>query len=63
MRHAVIARTVAAFADLPQVDEVLVVCRPADVDAMSALLPQEKVSFVFGGKTRQGECAKCSRHH
>ena len=49
----VIARTVAAFADLPQVDEVLVVCRPADVDAMSALLPQEKVSFVFGGKTRQ----------
>ena len=38
---------------LPQVDEVLVVCRPADVDAMSALLPQEKVSFVFGGKTRQ----------
>lgn len=29
------------------------VCRPADVDAMSALLPQEKVSFVFGGKTRQ----------
>lgn len=53
VRHAVIARTVAAFADLPQVDEVLVVCRPADVDAMSALLPQEKVSFVFGGKTRQ----------
>lgn len=49
----VIARTVAAFADLAQVDEVLVVCRPADVDAMSALLPQEKVSFVFGGKTRQ----------
>lgn len=49
----VIAHTVAAFADLPQVDEVLVVCRPEDVDTMSELLPQEKVSFVFGGKTRQ----------
>lgn len=56
MRHAGDCRTVAAFADLPQVDEVLVVCRPADVDAMSALLPQEKVSFVFAARLAKRVC-------
>lgn len=49
----VIERTVDVFVHMKQIDEVIVVCRAEDLDAMQSLLPDEKVSFVFGGKTRQ----------
>lgn len=49
----VIEHAVRAFTRLPQIDEVIVVCRPCDLETMQALLPDEKVTFVFGGRTRQ----------
>ncbi len=49
----VIERSVEAFLDLPQIDEIIVVCRECDVEAFSDLLTDEKVSFVIGGATRQ----------
>lgn len=49
----VIERSVGAFADLPEVDEIIVVCRACDVEEFSALLPDENISFVIGGDTRQ----------
>ncbi len=49
----VIERSVEAFLDLPQIDEIIVVCRECDVEVFSDLLTDEKVSFVIGGATRQ----------
>ena len=49
----VIKRSVAAFAELPEIDEIIVVCRERDIEAFSALLPDEDITFVIGGKTRQ----------
>lgn len=49
----VIERSVEAFLDLPQIDEIIVVCREFDVEAFSDLLTDERVSFVIGGETRQ----------
>lgn len=49
----VIQRSVEAFLDLPQVDEIIVVCRECDVEAFSDIMESEKVSFVIGGATRQ----------
>lgn len=49
----VIERSVAAFAELPEIDEIIVVCRERDIEAFSALLPDEDITFVIGGKTRQ----------
>lgn len=50
---AVIERTVKTFEELPQIGEIIVVCREEEVETMSALLPGEKITFVIGGKTRQ----------
>lgn len=50
---SVIQRSVEAFLDLPQIDEIIVVCRECDVDTFSDILQDEKVSFVIGGATRQ----------
>lgn len=49
----VIERSVAAFAELPEIDEIIVVCRESDIEAFSALLPDEDITFVIGGETRQ----------
>ena len=50
----VLEKSVEAFLDLPEIDEVIVVCRECDLEAFSELLPDESVTFVIGGKTRQG---------
>lgn len=49
----VIERSVDAFADLPEIDEIIVVCRESDVEEFSELIKDESVTFVIGGKTRQ----------
>lgn len=49
----VIERSVEAFLSLAEIDEVIVVCRQCDVEEFSRLLPDEEVSFVIGGETRQ----------
>ena len=49
----VIERSVEAFSDMPEIDEIIVVCRECDLKAFSELLPDESVSFVIGGSTRQ----------
>jgi len=49
----VIERSVAAFSDMPEIDEIIVVCRECDVDLFSQLITDENVSFVIGGETRQ----------
>lgn len=49
----VIERSVNAFLDLPEIDEIIVVCRECDVDEFSKLITAERVTFVIGGDTRQ----------
>lgn len=50
---AVIERTVDKFLDMAEIDEIIVVCRECDIEKFSELLPDESVSFVIGGSTRQ----------
>lgn len=50
----VLERSVEAFSDLPEVDEIIVVCRECDLERFSELLPDENITFVIGGDTRQG---------
>lgn len=49
----VIERTVETFEEIPEIDEIIVVCRECDVEEFSNLLPEDNVTFVIGGKTRQ----------
>lgn len=49
----VIERTVKTFEDIPQIGEIIVVCREEELETMSSILPGEKITFVIGGKTRQ----------
>lgn len=49
----VIERSVESFLNLAVIDEIIVVCRECDVEEFSRLLPDEEVSFVVGGATRQ----------
>lgn len=49
----VIERSVEAFLNIAVIDEIIVVCRECDVEEFSRLLPDEEVSFVVGGATRQ----------
>lgn len=49
----VIERTVKTFEELPQIGEIIVVCREEELETMSSLLPGEKITFAIGGKTRQ----------
>lgn len=49
----VIERSVEAFLKLAEVDEIIVVCRECDVEELSRLLPDDEISFVIGGETRQ----------
>lgn len=49
----VIERSVKAFLDLPEIDEIIVVCRECDVEEFSKLITDDRVTFVIGGDTRQ----------
>lgn len=49
----VIERTVETFENMAEIDEIIVVCRECDFETFSELLPNENVSFVIGGETRQ----------
>lgn len=49
----VIERSVNAFLDISDIDEVIVTAREEDVEAFANLLTDERVSFVIGGATRQ----------
>lgn len=48
----VIERSVAVFSEMPEIDEIIVVCRECDVEIFSELLDDE-ITFVIGGSTRQ----------
>lgn len=49
----VIERSVDAFLEIADVDEVIVTAREQDMDIFSQLITDERVSFVIGGDTRQ----------
>ncbi len=49
----VIERSVNAFLDISDIDEIIVVAREHDIDEFSRLLDDERVTFVIGGDTRQ----------
>lgn len=49
----VLERSVNAFLNISDVDEIIVVAREKDIPAFSDILTDERVSFVVGGDTRQ----------
>lgn len=49
----VLERSVNAFLNISDVDEVIVVAKEKDIPAFSDILTDERVSFVVGGDTRQ----------
>lgn len=49
----VLERSVNAFLNISDVDEVIVVAREKDIPDFSDILTDERVSFVVGGDTRQ----------
>ena len=49
----VLERSVNAFLNISDVDEVIVVAREKEIPAFSDILTDERVSFVVGGDTRQ----------
>lgn len=49
----VLQRSVEAFLNISDIDEVIVVAREQDVPVFSELIDDERVSFVIGGSTRQ----------
>ena len=49
----VIERSVDAFLDISDIDEVIVTIREQDIEAFSELIADERVTFVIGGDTRQ----------
>lgn len=51
--ETVLQRSVNAFLNISDVDEVIVVSREKDIPAFSDILTDERVSFVIGGETRQ----------
>lgn len=49
----VLERSINAFLNISDVDEVIVVAREKDIPAFSDILTDKRVSFVVGGDTRQ----------
>ncbi len=49
----VIERCVKTFANTPQINEIIVVCRESDLDEFEVILGAYDLSYCFGGKTRQ----------
>lgn len=53
MGTTVIQRSVNAFLEIPDVDEIIVTAREQELDEFSKLLTDERITFVIGGDTRQ----------
>lgn len=53
MGKTVIERSVNAFLEISDVDEIIVTVREEDIEAFSSILTNERITFVIGGKTRQ----------
>lgn len=51
--QTVIERSVNAFLNVADVDEIIVTVREQDLQTFSSLLTDERVSFVIGGDSRQ----------
>ncbi len=49
----VIERSVNAFLNISDIDEIIVVVREQDIETFSNILTDERVSFVIGGNSRQ----------
>ena len=49
----VIERSVNAFLEISDIDEIIVTVREQDIQAFSKLITDERVTFVIGGATRQ----------
>lgn len=49
----VLERSVNAFLNISDIDEIIVVARQQDIPTFADLLPDERISFVIGGDTRQ----------
>ena len=49
----VIQRSVDAFLNISDIDEIIVTVREQDIEAFSTLITDERVTFVIGGETRQ----------
>lgn len=49
----VIERSVNAFLNISDIDEIIVVARQQDIEAFSSILDDERISFVIGGASRQ----------
>jgi 2-C-methyl-D-erythritol 4-phosphate cytidylyltransferase len=53
----VIERTVALFAGIKDIDEIIVVCREKELDGFERVLSGYDISYCFGGDTRQQSVA------
>ena len=51
--QTVIERSVNAFLNVSDIDEIIVVARQQDIEVFSSILDDERISFVVGGATRQ----------
>ncbi|MBE6720192.1 MAG: 2-C-methyl-D-erythritol 4-phosphate cytidylyltransferase, partial [Ruminococcaceae bacterium] len=49
----VLERSVEAFLEISDVDEVIVTAREQDIEQYAELLEDERITFVIGGNTRQ----------
>ena len=49
----VIERSVEAFLEISDIDEVIVTLREQELESFTSLITDERVSFVIGGETRQ----------
>ena len=49
----VIERSVNAFLEISDIDEIIVTLREQDIEAFSSIIEDERVTFVIGGQTRQ----------
>jgi 2-C-methyl-D-erythritol 4-phosphate cytidylyltransferase len=53
MGKTVIERSVEAFLENPEIDEIIVTAREQELDTYISLFDDERVTFVIGGATRQ----------
>jgi 2-C-methyl-D-erythritol 4-phosphate cytidylyltransferase len=53
MGSTVIERSVNAFLEISDIDDVIVTVREEDIEEFSNLLTDDRVTFVIGGSTRQ----------
>ena len=51
--QTVIERSVNAFLNISDIDEIIVVARQQDIEVFSSIFDDERISFVVGGATRQ----------